>query len=180
MRKYTYIPDNHKERIRRIKEAKITHGLTEHPVYKIWENIKKRCNNPNNPAYKNYGARGVKLYEEWANDFKSFFDYVTALKNYDEPSFTLDRVDNSGNYEPGNVRWADRHTQAVNTRLRRDNTSGYVGVQKSGYGWVAGIRVHGDWKYLGRYKTPIDGATVRDWYIIKNGLWEYPLQVIRS
>jgi len=176
---YTYIPSNHNYRIRKIKEAKITHGLTEHPVYNVWSCIKGRCYNPNNPAYKNYGSRGVRLYEPWGADFVLFYDYVTALPNYNKKGYSLDRIDNDGDYEPGNLRWATRHIQATNTRPTSRNTSGYIGVQKMGGAWVAGIRIKGEWIYLGRHKKKEDAVRARNKYIIDNGLTEYAVQGIK-
>jgi hypothetical protein len=74
--------------------------------------MKARCDNSNSTSYKNYGARGVKYCEEWA-DFSKFLADV-GEKPFPEAS--LDRVDNNGHYEPGNVRWADRSTQRRNSR----------------------------------------------------------------
>lgn len=158
-----------------------THGLKAHPMYKKWENIKQRCLNTSAPAYKNYGERGVTICEEWINDPVAFIEYVTALPNYGGPKMTLDRYpNNDGNYEPGNVRWATRHEQAVNKRIGANNTSGYVGVHfnKRRSKWCAAITVNGGCSILG-YSYTLEGAVIaRDNYIIENELWEYPLQIL--
>ena len=89
-----------------------THGLRHHPLYATWCNIKARCNNPQNPSYKNYGGRGISYAPQWSN-FAVFLQDV-GEKPY--PEATLDRIDNDGNYAPNNVRWADRVTQRRNNR----------------------------------------------------------------
>ena len=96
-----------------------THGMKHSKIYKTWRGIKSRCYNPNNKSFKNYGGRGITMYEPWINDFQAFFAYVSTLEHYGEDGYTLDREDNDGNYEPGNLRWADRKTQSRNRRGRR-------------------------------------------------------------
>lgn len=74
--------------------------------------MKNRCYNKNTIAYHNYGGRGITVREEWRKSFMSFYNYVG-----DAPANTsLDRIDNEGNYEPGNVRWATRAEQSRNKR----------------------------------------------------------------
>ena len=88
------------------------HGMTGTQVHNTWAGIRQRCENPNDPAYKHYGGRGIALHPQWA-EFENFYAAVG------DPPFdgaSLDRIDNDGNYEPGNVRWATRTTQARNRR----------------------------------------------------------------
>lgn len=81
-------------------------------IYKIWSNIKQRCFNPDNPRYKDYGGRGVIMCDRWRDSFEEFFSYVG-----DRPKGkSLDRIDNNGNYEPGNVRWTTTKEQNINSR----------------------------------------------------------------
>lgn len=76
-----------------------THNLSAHPLYHTWENMRARCNNPNLDAYKWYGARGITVCERWNN----FAKFVEDMGERPE-GMTLDRKNNSGNYEPGNCR----------------------------------------------------------------------------
>lgn len=86
-------------------------------LYSVWRFIKRRCCDPGNPSYRNYGGRGIVLFDAWMNDSTAFSDWI--LQNLgDRPSmlFSLDRIDNDAGYVPGNLRWADRHTQGLNKR----------------------------------------------------------------
>jgi hypothetical protein len=84
------------------------------PEYQAWTNMKQRCCNHSCPNFSDYGGRGIKIHYEWVNDFDAFLKYIgpRPLKG----SYSLDRIDNNGNYEPGNVRWADMDTQIQNRR----------------------------------------------------------------
>lgn len=100
----------------RVSLLKRTHGLTGTKYYGVWENIKTRCYDTSNSAYERYGGRGITMYPAWINDFKAFYDYVSKLPHFGEKGYSLDRIDNNGNYEPNNVRWTDAKTQARNKR----------------------------------------------------------------
>jgi hypothetical protein len=79
--------------------------------YQIWVEMRQRCNNPKHLAYHNYGGRGIKVCKYW-NNFENFL----ASMGSRPPDLTLDRIENSGNYEPANCQWATRKEQAANTR----------------------------------------------------------------
>jgi hypothetical protein len=95
------------------------HALTAtnlSPEYRSWRAMKSRCLRPKAENYKDYGGRGIKIHEPWIGSFETFLRDL-GLKPM--PGMTLERVDNDGNYEPGNVVWATRKTQARNRRAAR-------------------------------------------------------------
>jgi hypothetical protein len=85
------------------------------PEYMAWSAMKQRCLNPRNKRFPDYGGRGITVYKEWADSFEAFFAYVGPRPS---PEYSLDREDNDGNYEPGNVRWTTWPVQARNQRPR--------------------------------------------------------------
>lgn len=95
------------------------HGYSGERLYRVWKGIKGRCNFPSHKSYKDYGGRGIKVCEEWKNDYISFRNWSIA-NGYDENAefgkCTIDRIDVNGNYEPSNCRWVDLKTQAKNKR----------------------------------------------------------------
>lgn len=84
--------------------------------YDAWRSMKKRCTNPNYKQWADYGGRGITVCKEWLDSFDAF---LRDVGHKPEPHLTLDRIDNNGNYEAGNVRWADRTTQSRNRRNYR-------------------------------------------------------------
>lgn len=90
------------------------HGLRHTRLYGIWLQMKNRCNNEKTARYKDYGARGITVCDEWCNDFKAFYDWSMANGYSDD--LTIDRINNDGNYEPSNCRWITIKQQSRNTR----------------------------------------------------------------
>lgn len=107
----------------RTKRANTRHGLRKHRLYRIWYAIIERCTNPNNKGWKNYGQRGICVCDEWRKDFKAFFDHVVSLPNYGEKGYSIDRINNDGNYEPGNVKWSTAKEQRNNRRDTRKTSN---------------------------------------------------------
>lgn len=92
------------------------HGKRMSPEYTTWYGIKKRCTNKNNHKYSSYGGRGITVCDRWSNSFVEFLEDV-GLRPTSQHS--LDRINNDGNYEPGNCRWATRSEQGCNKRNNR-------------------------------------------------------------
>lgn len=95
----------------------IKHGKAGTPMHMLWKRLKARCLNPKSADYKDYGARGITIYEPWINDFTEFDNYVLAnLGERPSKEYSLDRIDNNLGYQPGNIRWATHVEQANNKR----------------------------------------------------------------
>lgn len=88
------------------------HNKCDLPEYDVWRAMKQRCNNSNNKFYYLYGGRGIKICKEW-DDFECF---IANMGLRPEGGYSLDRIDNDGNYEPSNCRWATSLEQAKNNR----------------------------------------------------------------
>lgn len=95
------------------------HGLSNTRLYHIWASIKDRCYRKSDKNYPSYGARGIKMCQEWQENFQSFYEWAMS-SGYDELSergeCTIDRINNDGNYEPSNCRWANSTVQQRNKR----------------------------------------------------------------
>ncbi len=95
------------------RERATKHGMADSSIYKAWQHMHGRCSCPNDKGYMRYGARGIRVCQEWSGPggFQRFYDHVGDKPT---PYHSIGRIDNDGNYEPGNVRWEDDIQQANN------------------------------------------------------------------
>jgi hypothetical protein len=125
-------------RLDRLRKALKTHGESAGtPEYKSWQQMLGRCYTPTNAKYKNYGARGIAVCGEWRDCFESF---LADMGRKPSNKHTLDRIDNDGNYEPSNCRWATNREQSRN---RRSNLLiEYKGRTQTLAGWIEELRLN--------------------------------------
>lgn len=140
------------------KELKTIHGYCKSKLYKKWESMKQRVNNPNNIRYKNYGSRGIRIYNEW-QEFIPFRDW--ALESGYTDNLTLDRIDVNGNYCPTNCRWItnkeQQNNKTNNINIVYNNKtqtlkqwSEELGMRYSMLLW----RIHNNWSIDKAFTTP--------------------------
>lgn len=99
------------------RKAKTTHGHNKAgkrktPEYEAWCGMKQRCSNPSTDSQiKSYKEKGIIVHPAWLNSFQALYDHIGPRPS---PKHSVDRIDNNGNYEPGNVRWASKTEQSLN------------------------------------------------------------------
>jgi len=126
-------------------------GISKHPLYNTWVGMMQRCYNKNHTAYKHYGGRGIIVCDEW-HDSVAFITHCEEVLGPRPPGHTHDRIDNDGNYELVNSRWASKSEQMKN---KRSYGKGYrydkllCGSRKWKVQWTIGGKVI----YYGTYKT---------------------------
>lgn len=114
------------------------HGETGSRLFHSWVHMKQRCTNPNNRAFKYYGARGISVCDEWKNSFQAFHDW--AMSHGYADNLTLDRIDVNGNYCPENCRWITIQEQQRN---KRDNVRvAFDGRVKTVAEWAEEFNCH--------------------------------------
>lgn len=105
------------ERMRQLTNNQAKHGLSYHPFYKMWYGMIERCEHPGHKSYARYGGRGIAICARW-HDVQLFIADIERLLGQRPPGMSIDRINNDGNYEPGNVRWATASEQGLNRAPR--------------------------------------------------------------
>ena len=136
------------------------HNNSSSRLYGIWDNMKQRCGNKNAANYKRYGGKGISVCSAWER-YSLFHDW--AMANGYAEHLTLDRIDNNGNYEPDNCRWATYTTQNRNQQISSRNKSGIRGVHfnRKRNKWAAEIKIDGKNIRLGMFTNISEAATAR-------------------
>jgi hypothetical protein len=108
----------HREKaaIQAAQMRRVKHGHSYESGFQSWYQMIQRCHRPTSTSYKNYGARGIAVCDRWRESYENF---KNDMGERPSPGHSLDRIDNDGNYEPGNCRWATRKEQSRNTRVNR-------------------------------------------------------------
>lgn len=129
-------------------DAITKHNRSRSPEYRIWLGMHQRCRE-DAVGNQYHGAKGVRVCEEW----KSFERFLADMGERPTPDHTIDRIDNDGNYERGNCRWATETQQQRNKGLQKNNTSGATGVSwhERHQRWYAHAKRNGKSIYLGHY-----------------------------
>jgi hypothetical protein len=123
----------------------------------------KRCYNPNGQEYHNYGERGIAVCDRWRHE-DGFQNFILDMDWRPSDKHTLERIDNDGDYETSNCRWATQSEQMWNIRIHTRNKSGYKGVHydKERNSWVAQLLVNAKHMQVGRYSNSEDAALAYD------------------
>ena len=125
-----------------------THGLSGYRPYYVWKDMLRRCYDNSRPEFPNYGGRGIRVCDEWKKSVESFCQWAKA--NGYEKGLTIDRKDNSGNYEPSNCTWVTMKVQANNKR--NNSLICICGEIKTISEWaeVSGIKYETLWSRIGK------------------------------
>lgn len=146
------------------QECRTKHGMSKTKLYAVYCGILSRCNDERHGSYERYGGRGIKCKFE---NFEEFYDHVSSLPRFDKVEserLTVNRIDNNGNYEKGNLEWSTYRKQETNKRLSKNNTSGYEGVSfsKIKNKWCARMEIKGRKNPgLGYFKTKQEAVEAR-------------------
>ncbi len=144
------------------RDAHTRHGRWKTSEYLTWGAMKARCYNPNNKRYENYGGRGIRVCERWRDSFAAFYEDMGSRPS---PKHSIDRIDNDGDYEPSNCRWATASEQLRHTTRNKHIT--YKGETLCVTDWATRLnlppkrlrsRLSRGWTVEGALETPLRGV----------------------
>lgn len=137
--------------------GKAIHGLEGTPEYRSWSAMKSRCQRQKDPAYKNYGARGITVCDRWLK----FENFIADMGSKPDRKMTLERLENHKGYSADNCVWATYTEQGRNKRLSSRNSSGFTGVARDKNSWTAYIKIGGKKVHLGNFLAKQDAVEAR-------------------
>lgn len=147
----------------KLKERRLKHGMSETKLNGIYSSMKRRCYNKNDKNYNDYGNRGITVCDEWKNNSKAFYNW--ALSNGYQEGLTIDRIDNNGNYEPSNCKWATMKEQSRHRRNSR--LVEYNGKAQCISAWAEELgvregllrdRLRANWSIEKAFNTPVKNS----------------------
>lgn len=143
------------------KHGHAVNGRLTHE-YNCWAMMKQRCLNPKATAYRHYGARGIGVCDRW----RAFAAFIADVGSAPSPRHSLDRINNDGDYEPGNVRWATKSEQAKNQRpgLRPNKLTATAAAE------IRALRAQGCFVRIIAERFNVNTSTVRD--IVARRTWK--------
>ena len=139
------------------KEKMTSHGLHKHPLYRVYMDMKSRCNNKKDTGYARYGGKGVSVCDRWQESFENFYEDVE--ENYMQ-DLQLDRIDNDKGYSKENCRWVTHSQNQMNKGASKNSSSKYKGVHwdKKASKWMGQIGFNGNSIYLGYFTCEKEAA----------------------
>jgi len=142
--------------------------MHKHPLYNTWRGMLERCHSPNSQTYSRYGAKKIFVFQEWRNKsrhpkikrwslgFCLFLDYVEAVLGEKPKGYSLDRINTSNGYIPGNLRWADASLQKKNQNNKNKTGFKYVYPVTGSSRWQAEYKLGKQRVYVGVFETKED------------------------
>ena len=158
----------------KMKDRRVTHGMSDHPAYSVWANMVYRCSNPNASDYHKYGGRGIRVCDRW----KSFENFWLDMGAGYKQGLTIDRIYPRGNYTPSNCRWTSYSVQNINRHKWAGTSSRFRGVSwhKRKQKWQAYIDVNKRRISLGYFVSEEAAAKAFD----SSALQHYGMEIMKA